>query len=192
MSYEPDWAFILGYIYDNQMKEVGASLKNHEQVEVNRHSYIQNKLQMDESEVKDAFEYMLQAGLVDAHSKGSPLRLTPRGFEVAHERRMQRLQERREDRRLERQQEFENKRVERQEKREDRRSKRQHEVNRAVAFLTLGLVAVSVLDSAVRAFVGDGEISAAYSTVLVGLVMLGSFAVILYYFGLLSPLPRGE
>lgn len=121
-------------------------------------------------------ESMMPVSDVDRR-QGLYMGLTPRGFSVVHQRRMQERQDSREDNRLERQENLENK-----------RAKRQHEINRAIAFLTLGLMVVTVIDSAVRAFVGKGAYDHAFQTVFAGLVLVIVFAVILNLSGLLSSL----
>lgn len=186
MDDKPDWAIILRYMYDNQESELDASLKGHRRVSVPRTSEIIRELEINQPEARDALVYMLTSDLVTAEAVGNSLKLTPKGFQVAHERRMQEREKKQEDRRIERQQILEDERVERQEEREDQRAKRQHEINRAVAFLSLGLMVVTTIDSAVRVFVGERSFTVAYAVVLAGLGFVFLFTMVLNHFGLLS------
>lgn len=67
---------------------------------------------------------------------------------------------------------------------------RQIDTNRAVAILTLGLVAVAVVDSMVRYYIGIGAFGLASMSVLAGLGLLILAVIILYSFGLLPSIPR--
>lgn len=91
--------------------------------------------------------------------------LTPRGFSVAHDREMRRQRD----------------------KEDQRKARQQHDVNLAVAILTLGLLSLTVVDSAVRAFVGGGSLNWAYASLVIGVILLISFGWILYWNELLSP-----
>lgn len=90
--------------------------------------------------------------------------LTSRGFSVAHDREMRR----------------------RRDIQDQRKARQQHDVNLAVAILTIGLISVTVIDSAVRAFVGAGTIIWAYLSLVIAVFLLISFIAVLYRNSLLS------
>lgn len=66
----------------------------------------------------------------------------------------------------------------------------QIDTNRAVAILTLGLVAVAVVDSMVRFSVGIGAFGLAGMSTLAGVGLLVMVVIILHKLSLLPPVPR--
>jgi F0F1-type ATP synthase assembly protein I len=190
MDQEPNWANVLETLYESQLKEIKSRDDPHDTTAVSRDE-LDGELDLTLHEIKESLDYMETAGLLQLTDTVHDIYvLTPKGFQVAHERRMQKRRDDREDQRLERQQEFEENRVDHQEAREDERAKRQHEVNRAVAFLTLGLMTVTVIGATIRIFVAQQSYTAAYSTIIVGLILIVASAAILHYFGLLSSLNK--
>lgn len=177
---QPEWAEILDVLYENQVKKLEMGDDPHEDTQIGIDD-LREDLEMSRIDVKNALEYMSAAGLVT--QAGSPSSsahfLTPKGFEVAHDRWLQRARDEKEDERLES-----------QEENEMQRAEQQHEVNRAIAFLTLGLMTVTVIDSTVRAFVGAGDYYSDFGVVIIGPVLIMLMTGLLYYFGLLSPLSQ--
>jgi hypothetical protein len=136
-------------------------------------------LDLDHTEVVDAVEYLKDAGLIDYVTKSSSDRnqseyvLTDAGFKVIHDLELVRWKEG-----------IEEARIERELEEEDRRAKRQHRVNRAIAFLTLGLMLVTVIDTAVRATVGVMNNDIGWVLTSIGLIVVGLFAFVMNRYGL--------
>ncbi len=188
MADEPTWASILELLYQGQQQQIRRKEDAHDNTVICRDELC-DELDLSYPEVDDALTFMEAAGLLKPESSRSAnFTLTPQGFKVAHERVLEKDRHSREDKRLERQQTFEDRRVGWQEERELQRSKRQHDVNRAVAFLTLGLISITLIDTTVRTFVRMGVFDVAFVIILIGLFALFAFTLILYYFGLISPL----
>lgn len=76
----------------------------------------------------------------------------------------------------------------REERQAQGRATRLHDSNRAVAFLTVGLVSVTLIEAAVIAAAADGAYPTAYHLVFVGAGFVLLFALVLYASGLLSSL----
>ena len=194
MSNEPDWVEALETIYNEDLVWPADA-------DFDSDHPVISAVGRDAEVVQDCLAFLSQSGLIgrvhvgvgaevprpgkegimgipeQARRKGTHFGLTKMGFSVMHQRRMQERRDKREDQRIERQEENENQRAE-----------RQHEVNRAIAFLTLGLMTIAVIDSAVRAFVGASVYDKAFQAVYASIVFLFAFIIILNYFGLLSPL----
>ena len=173
MTDEPDWSILLRTLYEdersrfNRNVETGGSLP--------RDHILAGETGLGYERTNEAVQYLRDAGLLETTAKGKRFKITKKGFEVAHERRMQNRRDRREDQRIRQQEES-----------EDQRAKRQHEVNLAVATLTLGLMLVTVLGSAVRVFVERNEDELALYTVGVGMVTVVRFGLVFYRLGLFS------
>lgn len=137
--------------------------------------FIQQKTSLTPDEANEAVEYLLE---VDLLTRGTDQRyvMSDEGFQVAHERWIQ---------------EQEDQRIRKQEVNEDQRAQRQHEVNRAIALLSLGLLVVTVIDSATRVFVGMESYKNGFLAVGSGLLFIIVFAVIMSNLGLLSKDPVG-
>jgi hypothetical protein len=181
MSGERDWAIILRAIYEDDIW-----WQKDEEIDEN-HPVVQ-AVDMDVERVQSALAYLYQVNLIGStkagmgadvprpgkeyetpladHDKrtGLYLGLTSRGFSVAHDREIQR----------------------RRDEQDLREAKQQHDVNLAVAILSLGLISVTVVDSAVRAFVGAEAIFPASASLAVGVLLLIGFGIILYRNGLLT------
>jgi hypothetical protein len=120
---------------------------------------------MTDEDVDTGMKFLVETGMVSfvERSRGT-YALTEKGFSVAHDRVV------REDQLAE----------------EQTRAERQHDVNRAVAFLTLGLMTVTVFDSAVRLAVGFNRLLTGAVITLIGMGFVGTFALALNRLGLLS------
>lgn len=137
--------------------------------------FIQQKTSLTPDEANKAIEYLIE---VDLLTRGSDQRhvMSDEGFQVAHQRWIQ---------------EQEDQRIREQEANENQRARRQHEVNRAIAFLSLGLLVVTVIDSVTRVYVGMESYTNAFLAVGTGLLFIIVFTVIMNNFGLLSKDPVG-
>jgi hypothetical protein len=197
----PEWAELLEAIYEENLVWSAVTDNYHEDGPIYGEGHpVYEIVDMDPQQIQKNLAFLLETGLIgtqhigldadvprpgkelvtgiseEARREGTHLGLTERGFAVAHERQMQRRRDERE-----------NQRLQQQEKNEERRTKQQHTVNRAIAFLTLGLLAVTATDSAVRAFIGANNIPGAYIATLAGAVLTLIFAGVLFFSGLLSP-----
>lgn len=184
MDDEPDWAILLETLYDGERSRFKRNQRSGGPLPDSNVLIDETGLSRDE--LNEAIQYLRDAGLLKPTGDSGQFKITEEGFQVAHDRRMQQQQQQREDRRVERQQELEDQRVKQQEEREDRRAKRHHQINRAVAFLTLGLMTVTVGDSAARVFVGKNDFFGAFGAVVAGLILVAVFTLVLNYSGLLS------
>lgn len=135
--------------------------------------FIQQKTSLTPDEADEAVEYLLEVGLLTRGGDQQHV-MSDEGFQVAHERWIQ---------------EQEDQRIREQEENENKRARRQHEVNRAIAFLSLGLLVVTVIDSAIRLFVGMESYTNGFRAVGAGLLFVLVFTVIMHKFGLLSKDP---
>jgi hypothetical protein len=135
--------------------------------------FIQQKTSLTPDEANKAVEYLLEVGLLTRGGDQQHV-MSDEGFQVAHQRWIQ---------------EQEDQRIREQEKNENKRARRQHEVNRAIAFLSLGLLVVTVIDSATRVFVGMESYTKGFLAVGSGLFFILVFTALMYTFGLLSKDP---
>lgn len=135
--------------------------------------FVQQKTSLTPDEADEAVKYLQEVNLL---TRGGDQRwvMSSEGFQVAHERWIQ---------------EQEDRRIREQETNENQRSRRQHEVNRAIAFLSLGLLVVTVLDSTTRIFVGMESYMAGFGAVALGLLFIFVFTWVMNEFGLLSKDP---
>lgn len=187
MNGDPDWAVILRTIYEEDIWWL-------KDAEIDESHPVVQAVELTPREVQNALAYLSQAQLIGSVKAGMEadiprpgkegempiadrdrrtglyIGLTSRGFSVAHDREMRR----------------------RRDEQDRREAKQQHDVNLAVAILSLGLIAVTVVDSAVRAFVGAGTIVWAYTSLILGVILFLAFAVVLYRNGLLSRFSVGQ
>lgn len=181
MTDESNWSTILQTVYEEDIWW-------EKDTEVDEDHPVVQETGMDTETVQSSLAYLSQVqliGTVQAGMKsdvprpgkesempvtsrdrrtGLYLGLTSRGFSVAHDREMRR----------------------RRDEQNQREAKQQHDVNLAIALLTLGLISVTVVDSAVQAFVGAGTILWAYSSLSIGVALLIIFTIILARNGLIS------
>jgi hypothetical protein len=97
---------------------------------------IEKNTALDDEEAGEAIEYLKRMGLINPEGMGGH-ELTEKGFDVAHQRALR-------EERLDHENEL---------------AEQRETVNAVIAYLTLALVAVTAIDTAVRAFVGIGETS---------------------------------
>lgn len=154
---EPNWATVLEWMHDNEISYINPDYLG---------KRIQDDLGLSDDEIEDSLRYLSQSEIIVMGENGFYYRLSEKGFEVAHDRKM----------------------MKHQTKQEDVRSKRQHDVNRGVAFLTLGLMTVTIIDSAVRTFVGMESYWTALSAVGMGMLLTLLFILVLYFSDILEPL----
>lgn len=169
-----NWSALLRVFYEHET--AGIEYPTGSDVEryvAEDNQFVQQKTSLTPDEANEAVEYLED---VDLLTRGRDNRwvMSSEGFQVAHERWIQ---------------EQEDRRVHEQEANESQRARRQHEVNRAIAFLSLGLLVVTVLDSATRIFVGMESYIEGFSVVLLGILFVAVFATIMSKLGLLSKDP---
>jgi len=160
----PDWQRVILKLYENQQREMNVSLQMGGTAKGRRGHTIASEMDIERSELEDAVEFMHATGLVFAESRGKKFKITPKGFEVAHEIRMQQLQQ----------------------EQEDTRARRQQKVNMGVGFLTVGLLIANLLSPLIVASGWESPIPVGF---IVGIDVI-AIAVVLYYLvdsGLLSP-----
>jgi hypothetical protein len=130
-------------------------------VRVIREGFFDTGLADDERILEDEHPYF------HTPSKGEllPYTLTEKGFSIAHDIHQNR----------------------RHDERQQRRTKRQHEVNRAIGFLTLGLVLVNFIQTVMTGIVGFGSpLWQANVIILVGTAVIVGIAYLLTTSGMLS------
>lgn len=163
---EPGWAIVLEAMYEGQKKQIRGQKDPHDETSVTERELADQLEEISRGDMRLIEEYLETCGLIRETNRVQGIyELTPLGFRVAHERKMQERQDEREDAR-----------VNKQEEQENRRAKRQQSINIAVAALTLGLMSVTVIDSFVRAAVGAQSIDLAYGVVFGGIVLVVLFA----------------
>lgn len=158
MTTEPEWASVLRVLYSEGMhlrdwkepenlqaiREEDTGSEAHQQVidwkqsvAQNQYNRIQEQTSLSEDTIEEAARWLANYNLISLNKSKMdeeagyvgpyPMELTEKGFGVARE----------QDRQYH------------QEQSEDARVKRQNDVNRAIGFLTLGLVAVTFLHTAI-------------------------------------------
>ncbi|GAA0209025.1 hypothetical protein [Halobaculum roseum] len=150
-SDEPSWATVLRALYNGERSTVKRSPAKDRKVL--RSEQIFDRIDLNQEEVDNAVEYLIDANLIEeGQSRTDPYRLTNRGFEIAHQRAINN----------------------RQMNREDQRSQRQHGINRAVAYLTIGLLLVGLFDLFVSGYsnIGTADWQISLMMVLAGVVVL--------------------
>lgn len=151
MSKEPNWTAVLRTLYnheitiDVQMTDRAVAVK------------VAKLTGLDPESVSAAITDLTEIGLVETEHKElgergyNKIRLTERGFQIAHEREMNTQQEEREDDRIE----------------------RQNEINRAIGFLTVGLLVTTLFDTVVAAELQSNlQLLTPQTIVLVDLVLV--------------------
>lgn len=169
---EPTWVVVLLALYENGM--AGESFDKYGYQELPRNKAIAEEVNRESAEVGRAIQELKRQNLVNGVPSGRESQgytLTPDGFEVAYERDLKR-QERR---------------------RERNRDKRQHEVNRAIGFLTVGLLVTGFLQAVISAQASHetGLLEMNFTLLIGGIVVVG-IAGMLGYSGMLASWDRGS
>jgi predicted transcriptional regulator len=160
----PDWPRVLGHLYDHQLLAVSSNRSARGERVSERD--LQDEVDLNPVELRDAIEFMEHAGLMSQKRSGHDYKITRDGFQVAHDLRMQ----------------------EQEQRLEDARSRRQSDVNRAIGFLTLGLLFVTTMDVGVRGLVGmESEFWKIRGAMFLALVTTTLFAIALIRTGVLNP-----
>jgi len=162
MTDDPDWSILLQTLYEDERSRFNRNVETSGSLP--RDHILAGETGLGYERTNKAVQYLQDAELLETAAEGKRFKITRKGFDVAHDRRVQ----------------------DRRDQREDRRTKRQHEVNRAIAFLTLGVMGVTVLDSAVRVFLGRNSYILALVIIGVGIAITIAFGIVLYKLGLLS------
>lgn len=158
---EPTWAVVLHTLYENTM--AGGEFDEYGYHRMSRNAAIANEVDRDRGEVVRSLSQMENQGLINEPNRniGQGYTLTEKGFDVAHSRELRRQEQRR----------------------EQQRDKRQHGVNRAIGYLTLGLVLTGVLQMTITALLGIGSLSFSISNIVLSLslirVLLVGYGVVL-------------
>lgn len=182
MIQEPKWSLILDYLYSGEIKQIQGREDLHDDTVATRDD-IREELELNYSEIDNSLEYMDAAGLISETKRHSEnYVLTPRGFQVAHDREKMKTQ-----------QENENKRLKRQEKRQDHRAKNQNEINSAIGYLTVGLVFVTFSHTLVYSlFQVDAPIFSIGISIFVASIVFLYLIYKLSITGLLDPISKGN
>lgn len=177
MDNEPDWTLILERLYHGEQKQIQKQKDPHDDTIITTDE-IYEGYDLNYTEIDNILEYLDTAGLIQETDKYSDeYVLTPRGFQVIHDRVM-----------MEKKEEYEDKRMEEREKQEDRRIQSQNEVNSAVGYLTLGLLFVTFAHTVVIAMIEKGAGVFVLSILLVveSIIIVG-ISLLLSRTGLLDP-----
>lgn len=130
---EPTWAVVLHTLYENGM--AGDSFDELGYSEFARKQAIAKEVDRDPAEVSRAIREMVDTNLINDVPTSNRMQgysLTKKGFDVAHTRSLRRQEQ----------------------QRENRRDQRQHEVNRAIGFLTFGLLVIGLVQATTVAIAG--------------------------------------
>lgn len=162
---EPTWAVVLHALYENKM--AGSDFDKYGYHRMSRNIAIADEVDRNQEEITLSLSQMSNQGLVNKPSRntGKGYTLTEKGFDVAHTRDLRRQEQRR----------------------EQKRDKRQHEVNRAIGFLTIGLLFTGLLQAWIAALIGkEAQVSFVIGTLLVGFIIVVGITVILWKSGMLA------
>ena len=162
---EPVWAQTLRVLYENGMQD--GTFDEYGYSELARQHAIAEELNKRPVEVARALRSMEGLDLIDGvpSNRRQGYTLTEKGFSVAHSRSLRRHEQ----------------------ELEDSRNKRQHNVNRAIGFLTLGLVLVGLIQATVSALRGNSAPLWETNAVLgVGVLVVVVIGLLLWQSGLLS------
>ena len=184
---EPTWAVVLHALYEKGM--AGGEFDKYGKAEIHRKQAIAEEADRDRPEVIRALKQMENQRLINRPpaNRKKGYTLTKKGFDVAHTRELRRQEQRREQKRAER---------------EQKRDKRQHGVNRAIGYLTLGLVLTGVLQMTIAAILGIGSLSLSIADIalslslarvlLVGYGIVVGLGVLLWKSGMLASWDSGR
>ena len=169
-----NWSALLRAFYEDETAGIeyptGGGV---ERYVAENNQFVRQKTSLTSDEADEAVEYLIEVDLL-TRGKNQRWVMSSEGFQVAHERWIQQQ---------------EDQRIRKQEANENQRARRQHEVNRAIAFLSLGLLVVTVLDSTTRIFVGMEAYIGGFLTIGLGLLFILAFWGVMTRFGLLSKDP---
>jgi DNA-binding MarR family transcriptional regulator len=164
---EPTWAVTLQALYEKGM--AGDTFDKYGYHPLSRQIAIAEEVGRDSSEVARSISKMIDVGLINDVPIAQRRRgytLTEKGFDVAHNRSLQKQEKRR----------------------EQKMEKRQYDANRAIGVLTLGLVFVGVLRATISALVGtDAEHQFIHLTLVIGSIVVVVLVLLLAFSGMLSP-----
>lgn len=168
---EPNWAKILDQMYTT-WRAVASRASEDDDLEYDVYPPLGKNI--DAEETQKALKYLETRELIEEFREYGEMRLTETGLRIAHERHLEKERSKREEQRA---------------AYEKSRDQRQHDVNRAIALLTLGLVLVGTLQAAATATVGAGlnEV-VSFIPAALGFVSLFILGTILWKAGLLSKL----
>lgn len=163
---EPKWAVVLRAIYENKM--AGHDFLDYGFDELDRQKAIAEETGLEHKEVSNTITQMVNQGLINGIPSNDPFQgytLTKKGFDVAHTRALRRQEQRR----------------------EQNRDKRQHGVNRAIGFLTVGLLFTGFLQAWIAALVGEeARLLFINGALLLGFVIVVGIAIMLLRSGMLA------
>lgn len=159
---EPVWVQTLHALYEKGMQD--DAFDKYGYTEWARQFAIADEINKRPVDVARALRSMERVNLINGvpsnNRKGYTL--TEKGFGVAHSRSLRRHEQEIEDKRNQRQQEL-----------EDRRNKRQHDINRAIGFLTLGLVLIGYIQATTNALIGkDAPLREVNTVLVIGLLLV--------------------
>ncbi|NEU55560.1 hypothetical protein [Halorussus sp. MSC15.2] len=130
--------------------------------------FLADKTGREENEIRESLRYLQSVNCareLESAGGGKRFGLTAEGFKIAHEREMQEYQT----------------------EREDDRDRRQHDVNRAIALLTIALVLINFIRAGVTGLVGtDADPDIVYIILGFGGILAVVISVGLWRAGLLS------
>lgn len=177
---EPVWAAVLHALYEKGM--TGESFDEYGYHKFLRNRAIAEEIEREPADVTRAVSEMIDKNLINDVPTGRESQgynLTAKGFDVAHTRSLRRQQQ----------------------QREKRRDQRQHEVNRAIGFLTLGLVFIGFVQATIVAIVGFEaqllpvqliQFGLALIVLTLGLLAVVAIGVLLWRFGMLASWNAGK
>lgn len=159
MPEEPTWAVVLNSLYKTRL----AGEEFHED---RRIVILADEIGRSKTEISNVLSQMSDQGLINIPSSyKESLTLTEKGFDVAHTRELRRQEQRR----------------------EQKRDKRQHDVNRAIGFLTVGLLFTGFLQAWIAALVGEeARLLFINGALLLGFGVVVGIAVLLWTSGMLA------
>ena len=160
---EPAWAQTLHVIYEKDMQE---DILEKDYGELEQCSVIADELSIEPDDISNLLINMRGMGLIEKKSsQESRYMLTKKGFDVVHTRALRRHEQRM----------------------EDSRNRRQHSVNRAIGYLTLGLVLMGYIQATITALVGKyAPLWQVNGVLVIGVFVAVGLAVLLFQSGLLS------
>lgn len=164
---KPPWETVLEYLYTTEQLQLPRAPEETELYLSEDSDQLTNDLKLNFQKANKSVRYLYKSGLIKkATSEDHDLvwELTEKGFSVAHERKMLR----------------------RQEQREDERTGNQIRVSRAVGYLTLGLLVATVFDSIVEIAL-QWSAQMLIAIVLLEAALVSTIAILIFKSNLLSP-----
>lgn len=186
MPSEPTWARVLDALYDHRMRGEDFDEKGYSKL-ARSHAIAEELGDIEPAEVHAVLRELKRYGLIHDLQSGRESKgfhLTEKGFEVAHEREIQKKRREHEEALQENRRELQEMMADEAEE----RGRRQHEVNRAIGFLTLGLLTVSLIQAGVAATSMSSRIEVSPGVFLAaGAAVTGVVAIIILRSGMLRP-----